>query len=381
MRDKLRALYYPDFWVNYPTLIKSVLLFDEIHFMDRPSLTFDGKHLAIGMASPIRQYEQWFRDQGMPMYVHEPPSGPVVGELREVSEADVSDLNFMTRFQEGLRTSIHFRNLHIAPGNYGNGETHETIFQRLAAVDLQAAPPLIEVHNNQDIRPYDFTNPEGSLKTLVSLAAFCSAKINFALKVGVAEGFSPLADMAPYSSLLSAKYNRAVASSSLVKGKEITATDLSLAIFDDLVPTELLSTITVDDAIKYRKESEPARDAFLEHLLVLQAKLGQVPADGEYSATIRKIVTTEILPAAREFRNKLDTIYDKLLGKIKGAAVVAAGSPAVVQIFGDITLEKLLFMVVMPAAAYVGAEALQSLTEIHPASRHCALSYLLNLDS
>jgi hypothetical protein len=333
------------------------------------------------MASPIRQYEQWFRDQGMPLYVHEPPSGPVVGELREVSEADLSDLNFMTRFQEGLRTSTHFRNLNIAPGDYGNGETHETIFQKLVAVDLQAGPPLIEVHNSQDVRPFDFTNPVGSLKTLVSMAAFCSAKMNFALNIGVSEGFSPLADMAPYSGLLSAKYNRAVASAPRVNGKEIIATDLSLAIFDELVPAELLSTMTVDDAIKYRRESEPARDAFLEHLLVLQAKLGQVPADGEYSATIRKIVTTEILPAATEFRNKLDTIYEKLLGKIKGAALAAAGSPAIVQIFGDITMEKLLFMVVMPAAAYVGAEAFQALTEIQATSRHCALSYLLNLDS
>jgi hypothetical protein len=41
LRDKLRALYYPDFWFDYTTFIKSILLFDEIHIMDRPSLTFD----------------------------------------------------------------------------------------------------------------------------------------------------------------------------------------------------------------------------------------------------------------------------------------------------------------------------------------------------
>src|SRR5712692_8809091 len=190
MRDKLRALYYPDFWVNYPTLIKCILLFDEIHFMDRPSLTFDGRSLTIGMVSPIRQHEKWFRDQGVPLYVHEPPSGPVVGELREVAEADLSDLNFMIRFQEGIRTSPHFRDLQIQPGNYGNNETHETIFQKMAAIDLGQSPSLLEVHNSQDVRPYDFANPQGSLKTLVSLAAFCSAKMNFALKVGVTEGFS-----------------------------------------------------------------------------------------------------------------------------------------------------------------------------------------------
>jgi hypothetical protein len=54
MRDKVRALYYPDFWVQYPALIKYILLFDEIYFMHRPSPTFDGKHLTIGMASSMR---------------------------------------------------------------------------------------------------------------------------------------------------------------------------------------------------------------------------------------------------------------------------------------------------------------------------------------
>jgi hypothetical protein len=156
---------------------------------------------------------------------------------------------------------------------------------------------------------------------------------------------------------------------------------LSLAILDELVPTEVLSAITIDTAIRYRKESEPARDAFLEHLLALKAKLGQVPTGGDYAATINKVIATEVRPAAREFRNKLDTIYEKLLGKIKGAAVLAAGSPAVVQIFGDITLEKLLSLVVLPAAAYVAKEGIEALGETRAASRDCALSYLLDLEA
>jgi hypothetical protein len=88
----------------------------------------------------------------VPVYVHEPPSGPVVGELREVAEADLSDLNFMTRFEEGLRTSPHLRDLHIQPGNYGNNETHETIVQKLAAIDLRQCRSILEVHNDKNIR-------------------------------------------------------------------------------------------------------------------------------------------------------------------------------------------------------------------------------------
>jgi hypothetical protein len=380
MRDKLRALYYPDFWVNYPTLIKCILLFDEIHFMDRPSLTFDGKHRTIGMQSPIRQYEQSFRDEGVPVYVHEPPSGPLVGELREISEGDISDRNFVARFQEGLRTSQHFRDLHIQPGVYGPGETHETIFQRLAAINLPNSAVLLDIHNRTDIRPYDFTDSTGALKTLVSAAAFCSVKMNFALTVGVTEGFSPLADMAPYASLLSAKYGRAIVSTPAVGGRKITATDLSLAILDELVPADVLANIKLPEAIKYRKESESARDAFLENLLAIQAKLGLIPEDGDYAATISRILTTEVRPAARDFYNKLETIYEKFLGRIAGATALAVGSPGVIQIFGDVTLQKLLLCSIAPAASFVIKEGIGALVDMRAASRDCAFSYLLELE-
>jgi hypothetical protein len=346
--------------------------------MDRPSFTFDGKHLALGMASPIRQHEQWFRDQGVPMYVHEPPSGPIFGALREMCEADISDRGFVTSFQNGLRTSPHFRALHLQPGaNYGNGETDVTILEKFLSIDIQESTPLLDIHSDETIRPYDFANPAGALKTLVSMAAFCSAKINSALDVGVRQGFSPLADMSPYADFLSAKYRRAVASTPA--GKAITAADLSLAIVDELVPSEILGKITIRDTISYRKESESARDAFLEHLLVLQAKLGQIPEGGDYAATITKIITTEVRPAAREFQNKLVTISEKMFGKLAGAAVVAVGSPAAIQIFGDITLEKLA-SVGATAAFYVAKEIIETMTESRTVRRDCALSYLLDLE-
>jgi len=292
----------------------------------------------------------------------------------------------MTSFQEGLRASPHFRNLHIQPGNYGQGETHETIFQKVAAIDLRQSRPALEVFNDPLVRHMDHTTPEGQLKILAAEAAFCSVKMSFALDVGAKRAFVPLADASPYTRLLSVKYRRAVAASSLVGG-QVLATDLSLAIFDELVPAESLEKLTFGEAIRYRKESDNAREAFLEHLLVLQTKLGQVPGDGDYAASINKIITTEIRPAAQEFRNKLDTIYEKLFGKVAGAAVAAAGSAvtwagssAAVQIFGDITWQKLLSLAVA-AGVFVAPKAVDALVEARAVSRECALSYLLDLEA
>ena len=77
MRDKINAFYYPDFVANTATLMRAILLFDEIHLMDRPSFQF-GQGMAsfglIGANSPLRQYEQSFRDEGVPFYVHDLPT-------------------------------------------------------------------------------------------------------------------------------------------------------------------------------------------------------------------------------------------------------------------------------------------------------------------
>jgi hypothetical protein len=385
MRDKLSVLYYPDFWVEYNTLIKCILLFDEIHFMDRPSFMFNGRYGMVGCASPLRQYEQSFRDEGVPLYVHEAPGGPVYGDLLGAVEADLADATFMTQFQEGLRSSQLFRRLHIQPGDYGQGRTHDTIFQMMSAVDLLNSRSPLEVFNDANVPHMETTTTEGCLKTLASEAAFCSTKMNYALRAGSENGFVPLADASPYAKLLSAKYNRAIGSPSYGE-RQIHSTDLSMAIFDELLPAQLLGKLKIGDAIKYRKESVSARDAFLEHLTVLHAKFGEVPPNSDYPTAINKIITTEILPAARAFRSKLDTICEKLFGNIleatvisAGSAIAWAGSQTTVQVLGDITWQKLLSLAVM-GAAYVGSKAIGSYAEARAVSRESALSYLLDLE-
>jgi hypothetical protein len=378
LRDKLRALYYPDFWFEYPTLIKSILLFDEVHLMDRPSFMFGGTFGSIGMASPLRHYEESFRKEGVPLYVHQSPDGIVHGEMLENVEADLADIDFMTRFQEGLRVSSHFRGLHIAPGNYGNGETHETIFQKVAAIDLQQSPSSLEIFNDPKVRHLDHSTLEGQHKILASQAAICSAKMNFALGVGVEHGFEPLADAAPYATLLSAKYKRSIASQ-FPSGRQIPSTDLSLAIFDEFLPNELVTGLNVQDAITLRKESESTREAFLEHLSTLQAKIGAVPADGNYTAAIESIIATEIRPGAREYRNELVTIREKLVGKVVQAAIGWACSPAVLQFLGDVTWNKLLGTALV-AGGVVAAETVGAHVGRRAVRRDCAISYLLDIE-
>jgi len=389
MRDKLRAFYYPEFWIEYPTLVKSILLFDEIHFMDRPSFSFyfapnSRGFVTVGAPSPIRQHEEWFRSHGVPIYVHAAPTGAMVGDLYEAVRADVSDKVFLQRFQDGLRTSDYFLNLHIPAGaNFGNGETQKTIAEKLINVNLEKhGDSALGIFCDPKLIPFSFSTDEDRIKSLVSEAMTCSAKMNFALDVSTREGIAPLADMSPFNELLKAKYSRAIKAASDKREMQVPATDLSLAVLDELVRPEILHGLKLDTVFAIRKDSEKAREAFLEHLVVLQAKMESIPDDGDYTIAIKKLIDVEIRPAARKFQNQLTAVTDKIVGAI---AVGAAGglvssSAAIAQILGGLSWPALLTMA-GAAGLYLTKEAAGAVVETRKARRDCAISYLLDLDA
>jgi hypothetical protein len=384
-RDPIRILYYPDFFVDYTTLLKAILLFDELHFMDRPSMMFGagpGQFGTIGSQSPLRQYEASFRDEGVPFYVHEAPMGPVQGEWYDDIKADVNDQQFLSRFQEGLKTSPTFRQLQIAPGNYREFGNQDDVARRLMAVDLAVDLKTHEspmaLFEDAGVRHFDLSNPTGCAKHLVSDAVTCSAKLNFALRVGARQGFFSLADARPYGDLLGVKYARAIGKLEPAKNR-LQITDLSFAIFDELVPTENVKKLRMRDAVRYRKESDKPRQEFLEHLSVIQAEQAAIGLDGDYAGAIEKVITTEIKPAVQAFRNKLRAIDESLFGAVAKGVVGAAGGSSALTLFGDLSWPKILALT-GAGAAYVAKATIDAILAERAAKRECSISYILSLD-
>jgi hypothetical protein len=220
--------------------------------------------------------------------------------------------------------------------------------------------------------------PWAALRKLITTAAYCSAKVNFALNTATQGEFVPLADADPYGDLIGAKYARAIDRLEPAKNG-IQVTDLSFTIFDELVPDDRLEKLQFTDVIEYRKKSESAREAFLEYLVVLQAKQGEVGVDGDYAGTIRKLMVTEIIPAATKFKNELKTIGDNLFGKLAAGVVGAAGG-AVLQVQSDLSLEKMLVLAA-GVAVYVSKAGIEGILAERKARRDCSISYILSLDS
>jgi hypothetical protein len=73
---------------------------------------------------------------------------------------------------------------------------------------------------------------------------------------------------------------------------------------------------------------------------VLQTKQGSVGPEEYYPTVIQDLVTTEILPAKRDFQNRLQAISDEMFGSLVRSAVIAAGDlGSRKRVFGVIVAE------------------------------------------
>jgi len=390
MRDRINVLYYPSFYPDYVTLAKAILFFDEIHIMDRPSFSFDGGVGTIGMDSPLRQFDEQLRRDGVPLYVHKPTSGRVRGGLEADVTADVEDPEFLRRFQNGIVKFTSFRDLHIAPGRYGDPSApgltrdHGEVAAYLGSLDLTSSlgdySSPVALLRDSNIPPYAVADPISCAKTLIFMAAACSATINHALYLSTEHGFVPLADVPSFAELVGAKYARTIKRLELAEFR-IPVTDLTFSIFDELVPSGLLEKLDLGQIIRYRAASEHPREAFLEYVTSLQSRIGRIGPDANYADSVGKLVRDEILPASRAYGNKMRALGDQLFGTLAKGVIGAASTVSGIQVLGDISLHTLLTIGSLSlASAYIGNATVDAIVARRAVNRDGVLSYLLSLN-
>lgn len=386
MREMIKALYYPEFAMDFATLKRSILLFDELHVMDRPSFSFGGGKKTnfgmIGSDSPLRPYEKSFRDEGMPLYVHHAPGGRISEEDYGEVAADLNDMEYLRRFQRGLELSPAFRRIQIPVANYGEVGNQDDVTRAVLGVDLTTAfanyDTPVQLLEDTGVQLFRFTTPDERAKNFLNEVLTCSVKLNLALRIGAKYGHQPLADAKPFGDLLGAKYARAIAAAEQVTPR-IQFTDLTFAIFDELMPLERLNNLSMKDLMTYRKSSAGARNVFLEHMAALQAKASEISDDGDYQASIEKILTTEIRPAARDFQNALEKIDDGFKASMAKGGLGLLGGSSLVQLFAAMSWTTLLPLAML-GVAYVGKAAVEAYYADKAARRESSISYILSID-
>jgi hypothetical protein len=393
MREEIRAFYYPDFIADQPTVAKAILLFDELHFMDRPGLSFFGSGGMLGMPSPIRDFLPNFNEAGIPVFVHNAPRD--ARPLEPLIAADISDFDFIKKFQLGLKSDPHFFSIHISADLAAALGGQDKALEMLTSIDLPSAladygSPL-DLVQDLTFRPFIGSSVLDIAKTLLFFAIQCSAKMNFAfstsnpavagcnsnkpvmndclVSVGAKEGFVPFADARPYRDLLQRKCMRAVNQLDPSTSK-IQAADLTLSALDEAVPADCLETLTIPFAIEFRKRYQGERKEFLEHIASLQEKLVAVQPGSDYRTRLENIVTSEIRPTIRTFRDKIRTVDEKTAN-----AVSATAALTLICVFAGLG-----WVPVFTGLVNMARSALDAIADERAARRECSMSYILRLD-
>jgi hypothetical protein len=63
---------------------------------------------------------------------------------------------------------VGIRIVHIPPGNYGNGETQETITKKVVSIDLETYQSPFDLFSDPKIPHFDYSTAEGIVKNLVA---------------------------------------------------------------------------------------------------------------------------------------------------------------------------------------------------------------------
>jgi hypothetical protein len=121
----MKLLYSGEEFCDQPILKRMLVVAEEIHFMDRPSVTFKNWG-TIGHDSYARRID-W---TGSPVLVDvfHPPSGPAQSLYTPYIEADINSPIFAQIVLDGFRTSDEFASKFIQFGaNYGSGKGQEIV--------------------------------------------------------------------------------------------------------------------------------------------------------------------------------------------------------------------------------------------------------------
>lgn len=154
----------------------------------------------------------------------------------------------------------------------------------------------------------------------------------------------------------------------------------TILLFDELVPTRLIEKLNIKDVVRYRKDFEKAREEFLEYLSTLQAKQANISVDSDYADAIEKLIKIEIIPAANNFRNKIQTIDESFFGSLAKGTIGAVGGSGGLNIFGDLSWEKIILLG-GAVGTYILKTTIDSILAKRAVKRECSISYILSLDT
>ena len=117
--DKYAGLFYGNHYTTSLTFKKALLLYDEVHFLDRSSFTLRGQYGTVGKKTPYRRIPPELEEENVKIICHEPPSGIISEPLKASIAEDMRDERFVHTFIRRFLKHEWFSSFFLKPrGRY-----------------------------------------------------------------------------------------------------------------------------------------------------------------------------------------------------------------------------------------------------------------------
>jgi hypothetical protein len=323
--ERLRVIFYGSDICSPLLLKKALLLFDDIHFHDRPGYMFDNWGL-IGSPSRIRQYAYSFAKDGVPVLIHKPLNKWLGNNLNDTIAMEIEDPRFSKIFFEGFKNEPSFRNLFMQDNaTYSTGKKGIEISSSMYKLDLGNKSYDMSKYIKAHKQVYDPDNEEGLRHTFAQSLMECSVLLSTSNMLSHENDLIPFTEYKTLQQLMELRYQRVVDQNPELQ--EIALKNkisfLSLRLLDLIIPAEQLEESSIEQVIEYRKRTRSLYEDFRKHLLRLNMKL-EFDVFNEYSKNeIEKTLKTEVLPLAESYTKESLRIWEKMIGGMIKKAITS----------------------------------------------------------
>ncbi|MCB0272649.1 MAG: hypothetical protein KDD46_06525 [Bdellovibrionales bacterium] len=375
------------------TLRKALLLYDEVHFLDRPSFNIGGTIGTVGEAHPFRHIhdEELNKIDPVKFVFHKPIGGPLKGALEKTVKSDLQNRSFIQAFTQRLKDDPWFADLFVQrESDYPSVRSNKVykgqeILDRFNLYDWSKVEIDIEKLDEQNDKGplfFDIDSNEGIEFTMTFLACEASYNLNVSLLATIELNAVPFTDVTPYSDLLRAKYEIVPKEQQISASSQVKIDNIAHSILDEILVDESLGARSILDIAKYRRENEESLAKFRSYLAKVQHSIQSEPWTPQFESEVRKLLDLEVLPMASRVKEDLHRSWEDLFGSLAKRVGSRAWESLVLLILKGISLDKLVTIGAMGAIAeWATPPVVDFITSRRRIKRTNGLAYILPLSS
>lgn len=424
MNNSIKCIYYPySRAINLNTLKKSILLFDEVAFVDVEPQFIRNEILSNVVPNENTKYElevayDYLKKEGVisiinpSEIINEYDSLLTINVVKDISDdkfcrsainynTDVWDIfktrippSFFKKFYPGAGTfkeAISLQSIIRAGGDIDKLDSWSKEFSKLRwkGISEEDAWKYFSSQYKYVIGGDPFIERETYQFPFLQAS---SLRLNEALIISALNNYIPFTDSKIHNELLIRKVKMATESIeddyNLKEYLEfnlplnLPQQHLTLAVLDKLIPDEELNKRSLEELIYYRKENKEKLYRLREKIAEISAAIDITKQNSNYNLELQRLIDSKITPEITKTRDDLLIKYEETFGRIAIRSAQVTIPTLTATMLAGLSLSQILVSCAVAEIGMIATTSVNEVTKIWQTTRESnrtSFSYLTNV--